>query len=296
MLNRIKRKIQHSIWLALMSALGLITIYPLVFSTLAGLNTKEEFKSMGELFPIPKQPNYLNYTFAFSESMLRPLLNTIIRTGFKTILTLMLAILIGYALARYDFKFKKFFITFIIATRVIPGILTMIPTFVMVSNIPLVGGNDIFGNGGTGLYNNILMLYLPLGFGTLMWAFFFQNAMKGMPISFEEAAVLDGASFRQTLTKVVIPMQKPIITVIAVNTALGTWNDWETGFLYINDIKNNTLPAYISILTASLQEYDTPNYPRLFALATVVMIPPLLIFLFLQKYIVEGIASAGVKG
>ncbi len=173
--------------------------------------------------------------------------------------------------------------------------LTLIPTFVMVSHIPLVGGNDLFGNGGKGLYDSQLMLFLPLSWGYLLWPFLFMQSMKSLPRSFEEAAELDGAGFFQTILKVIVPMQKPILTVVAINVALNTWNDWMTPFLYINSTKKTTLPAYLATLTASLQNYGQKDYPKVFALATLAIIPPLFIFLFLQKYIVQGIASAGIK-
>lgn len=270
-------------------------IYPLIYSVLGGFNSQSEFNSMGNLFPVPKKLIWNNYIFAFSSTALSPLLNTFLRTAWYTAVVLIMTILIGYVMARYEFKGKQFFMVFIIVAQVIPSVLTLIPTFVMVSHIPLVGGNDLFGNGGRGLYDSQLMLFLPLSWGYLLWPFLFMQSMKSLPLSFEEAAELDGAGFLQTILRVIVPMQKPILTVVAINVALNTWNDWMTPFLYINSTKKTTLPAYLATLTASLQNYGQKDYPKVFALATLAIIPPLFIFLFLQKYIVQGIASAGIK-
>jgi multiple sugar transport system permease protein len=112
----------------------------------------------------------------------------------------------------------------------------------------------------------------------------------------EEAAEIDGCGFWGILLRIVVPMQAPILTVIAINTALSNWNDWLTPFLYINRVSDSTITAWLGTLTSNLQQFGDKDYPRVFALATVAVIPPFMIFLFLQKYIIQGIASAGVKG
>ena len=120
--------------------------------------------------------------------------------------------------------------------------------------------------------------------------------MRSIPRDLEEAAEIDGCGFFRMIFRILIPIQKPMIAVIAVNTALSTWNDWMTPFIYINKIQDSTLPAYVGMLTAQLQAFGDRDYPKLFATATVAIIPPFLIFLFLQKYIIQGIASVGIKG
>ena len=291
-----KKIVFGTLWYIIMGVIAFIMLYPFLFSVLAGLNHRTEFGHLGALFPIPENPIIGNFLFIFSPRGIRPLLNTFARTGWYTVIVCIMAILIGYVMARYEFKAKKFFLIAILATQVIPGVLTLIPTFIMISNIPFAGGNDMFGYGGRGLINNSLALYLPLGWGFLIWVFLFMQTMKALPKDFEEAARLDGCGFFRTIIQVVVPMQKPIIAVIAVNVALGVWNDWLIPFLYITDTQRSTLPAYLGRLVAALQQFGEPDYPRIFAMSSVAIVPPLLIFLFLQKYIIEGIASAGVKG
>lgn len=294
-MTKSKKIVTKLIWYVLMIGMTVLMVYPFVFSLLGGFNTNTEFSDMGELLPIPADPTLQNFRFVFSASALRPLINSLCRSAWYAILVSLMAVLMGYVLARYDFKGKKFMMGFIVVSQVIPAVLTIIPTFVMVSNIPLVGGNDILGRGGSGLYNNPLMLYLPLSWGNLMWVFLFTQSMKSLPSAFEEAAEIDGCGFFRTLIDVVLPMQKPILTVIFVNVALNTWNDWMMPFLYINETRNSTLTAYVATLTTSLKQFGEKNYPKIFALATIAILPPLLIFLYFQKYIVQGIASAGVK-
>jgi len=288
--------ISRVVWYIVMLTIAFIMLYPLLFSLLAGLNTRAEFGHMGALFPVPSVPQFQNLLFMFSLRGLRPLLNTFLRTGWYTSIVCLMAVLIGYVLARYKFKGKKFFLIAILGVQVIPSVLTLIPAFIFMSRLPFVGGNDWTGYGGSGLINNPLSIFLPLGWGFLMWVFLFMQTMKSMPKDFEEAAQLDGCGFWRMIFQVIIPMNKPIIAVIAVSVALQVWNDWLTPFLYVTDTQHTTLPAYVGSLTSQLQQFGENDYPRVFAMSTVATIPPLLVFLFLQRYIIQGIASAGVKG
>lgn len=290
------RIISKMAWYIVMLFVAFIMLYPLIFSLLAGLNTRQEFGHMGALFPVPSVPQFQNLLFMFSMRGLRPLLNTFLRTGWYTVIVCMMAVLIGYVMARYKFKGKNFFLISILAVQVIPGVLTLIPGFIFMSQLPFVGGNNWRGYGGSGLINNPLSIFLPLGWGFLIWVFLFMQTMKSMPKDFEEAAQLDGCGFWRMIFQVIIPMNKPIIAVIAVNVALGVWNDWLIPFLYVTDMQHSTLPAYLGMLTSQLQQFGENDYPRIFAMSTVATIPPLIIFLFLQRHIIEGIASAGVKG
>ena len=288
----------YSVWLFFMVIIGFIMTYPFVFSFLGSLMRADDFgQNLGVIIPEPIIPLYLrNLTLALRRTGLPPLLNTIARTTWYTVIICLKALLMGYVMARYEFKLKNTLFILIISSQVIPGILTLLPTFVMASNIPLVGGNDIMGQGGRGLINSRAMLYLPLSWNYLIWVFLMMQSLKGLPPDFEEAAEIDGASFMHIIFKIVLPMQLPILAVIAVNVALFTWNDWLTPFLYISDPMRSTLPAWVGQLTARLQEFGDRNYPRVFGLGTMATLPPFFIFLFLQKYILQGIASAGIKG
>ncbi len=285
------------IWVAGMTVLVLFMLYPFIYSILGALNEKTEFTNMGKLLPIPTTPDFSNFSYAFSKSGIQPLLNTVYRTVWYTFWIVTIAVLLGYVMARYEFKGKRVFIVFIVCSQVIPSVMTLIPTFVMMSKIPFAGGNNWMGMGGHGLINNPLAIYLPIGWNVLIWVFLFMQSMKSLPKDFEEAAEIDGCNFWYSMIKIIFPMQKPIIAVIAANTALSTWNDWLGPFMYINRIKDSTLPAYLGMLATSLMEMSGDrDFPKLFGLSCVSIIPPLLIFLFFQKYIIQGFASAGIKG
>jgi multiple sugar transport system permease protein len=284
-------------WILLMTLCALISTYPMIYGFLASLMTLRNFTSLGSLVVIPKNPTLQNYRVIFAmDGALRPLMNSLMRSAWWTLVNCSVAVLGGYSLARYEFKAKKAILVGIIVAQVIPGVLTMMPTFIMISRLPFVGGNNWLGQGGQGLINNRMVLYLPMGWGVFLWSFLFMQSVKSFPRSFEEAAEIDGYGFWSVMFRIVLPMQGPILAVVAINSALGAWNDWMTPFLYINKTSETTLTAWLGTMIAQLQQFGVKDYPRVFAVATIAMIPPLGIFLGFQKFIIQGIASVGIKG
>jgi multiple sugar transport system permease protein len=293
------RRVLKILWIAMMAVVSLIYVYPMIYGFLGSLMTLRTFTNMGSLFIFPKSPTLNNYKMFLSPSMdsaLRPLLNSFTRSAWWTVINCSVAVLGGYTLARYEFKAKKPILVGIIVAQVIPHVLLMMPTFILISRIPFAGGNNWLGQGGQGLINNSLVLYLPMTWGVFLWSFLFMQSVKSFPRSFEEAAEIDGYGFWNILLRIVLPMQGPILAVVAINSALGTWNDWMTPFLYINKASETTLTAWLGTMTAQLQQMGLKDYPRVFTMATIAMLPPLGIFLGFQKFIIQGIASVGIKG
>ncbi|GHU01578.1 ABC transporter [Spirochaetia bacterium] len=288
-----------TLWIIVMTVFGFVFAYPFIYGLLASLMLQKEYGFQGSMLAIPTAPtlqNYAKFMTLNNAGAIGPFFNSVGRAAWATFVVCSVSVLVGYPLARYEFKIKKAVIIGIVAAQVIPGVLTMIPSFLLVSRIPFVGGNNWAGFGGRGLINNKLMLFLPLGWGVLLWAFLFMQAIKGFPRSFEEAAEIDGYGFWSILLKIVLPMQGPILAVIAINTALGSWNDWLTPFLYINRPGDSTLAGWLGTLIANLGRSGIPDYPRVYALGTLTIIPPFVIFLIFQKHIIQGISSVGIKG
>jgi len=290
------KALRRSLWYIVMSIIAMIMLYPFVFAFMGGLMDPLLFTSLGTMMPIPQTLVFENYMTFFTQDMWRPFFNTVARTAWYTIVNTYIAVTLGYFMARKNFWGKKQFFMIIIIAQLIPGVLTLIPTFVMMARFPLVGGNNILGVGGSGFINNPTVLFILIGGGQLMNAILFRQAMYSLPPSFEEAAEMDGCGYFQTMIRVILPMQRPIIAFIAMTSAINTWNDWFTPFLYISDLQYNTLPAYVGMLVTRFHEFTRPNYALVFALSTVATLPPVAIFLAFQRNIVQGLASAGIKG
>lgn len=297
---KILKLITTPIFYIVMLLIAFIMFYPFIFSALAGFVERDLFSSLGSLLVIPKKFVFEAYQNIFSAGMLLALINTILRTLWMTFFYTINASLCGYVLARFKFPGKKLIIMYTLFLVMVPATLTLVPNYIMASKVPFFGGNNWLGQGGHGLINNPMALYLivtggQMG-GSIVWTLFFQKSMSTIPTELDEAAFMDGAGFLRTLFQIILPVQKPIIAVIAINTAITAWTDFAGPFTFINDLKYNTLPGYLAALVAGLQQYGQPDYPQVFALAAFSTIPLLIIFFFLQKFIVQGIASTGIKG
>ncbi|THF72682.1 carbohydrate ABC transporter permease [Cohnella fermenti] len=285
-------------WLALAVLLlgAVVMIYPFLFSLLAGMTRRQEFQNLGEMLPLPKDPTFQAYRSIFTTGLIRPFFNTLLRSLWYAFVISGFSVMMGYVLSRLRFKGRTFFLYFIICANMIPGVLTLIPTYIEMARIPFLGGNDWTGFGGSGLINHPAILYVLLSPASAVWIFLFRQTMDSLPRDYEEAAYMDGSTFMNTIVRIIVPIQRPIIATIFLNMAIVTWNDFMTPFIYINNLKYTTLPGYVGTLVAALQQVGDRDYPQIFALSTISVLPPVLIFLFLQRYIVQGFANAGIKG
>lgn len=291
-----RKRFGYSFYYLIMGLLALVMFYPFLFAILASFESKEQLIAIGSLLIIPKEFTFDAYKSSFSPLLLRTTFNTVMRTLWFTGIITFASCLCGYVINRVDFKGKKVFYVYTLFMQMVPAALLLVPNYIMASRIPFIGGNNWLGQGGHGMINHPLVLYVIVQSGFMIWIIFFAMSMDTVPKALEEAACIDGAGFFRTIFRVVLPLQKPIIAVIAINTAIAAWNDFLGPFTYINDVQFNTLQGYLAQLVDRLSSFGDRDYPQIFALSAITTIPVLIMFLFMQKYIIQGIASAGIKG
>jgi multiple sugar transport system permease protein len=258
------------------------------------------FKGPSELSNIdykllPESFSFRNYVTAFESLHMGTLfMNSILSSAGVTLLVLITSTLAGYALTKLKFPGRNFIFKFTLATMMFPAFLFLIPNFYIMVHFPLVGGNDIFGEGGQGgLATSIWALILPFavsGFGIFLMRQFIMN----IPDSIIDAARIDGASEFRIFWQIVTPMTRPALATLAIFTFIGQWNEliWSLlVFTVNNDLA--TLPVGIQML----QSYLDPNMTRAIVCAalTISVIPIFIVFLFLQKYYIKGITVTGLK-
>ena len=187
---------------------------------------------------------------------------------------------VGYALARLRFPGKKVWFYLIVGSMMIPGMVTVIPVFRLWA--------------ACGFYGTWWPMIIPAFLGAPFQTFLAKQFMSGLPKSYDEAARMDGASRLQVLLKVIGPMCKPLIAVIAIQSFQGAWNDYLTPLLYvISKPEKWTLSLAVGRMTSST--YGTQW--NLFMEADVVyMLPILILFFFCQKYFMEGLGSLNSSG
>jgi multiple sugar transport system permease protein len=258
------------------------------------------FKGPGEygILPyhfLPEHFTWSNYGAAFDQLQLgRLFLNSVIVTLTVTASVLATSAMGGYALAKLRFRGRDVIFRFILATMMLPPFLLLIPDFIIMLNWPLVGGNNIIGQGGDGgMTTNIVSLMLPFlvsGFGI----FLMRQFMLGVPDEMLEAARLDGAGEWRLFYNIVLPQAGPVAITLGLITFVGQWNEYIwTSLMASTNPDLMTLPVGIQLL----QSFIDPNRTTPIVMAGIIIstLPVLIIFLLFQRYYVRGVVLSGMK-
>lgn len=268
---------------------ALIMVYPLVFIIMVSFFTPEEFnRSVISLFPIAQKPTLDNFKLLFfvtkDSYTIGYYVNSILRTAYSTIFSVLTALLGGYVFARLKFKYKEGLFLILLATQMIPGIVSVMPMYLQLRAMNLY---DTWG------------VYLLLNGGVInvMGTFLVRQTLEDMPVSLEEAARVDGAGTARLIFQIIAPMCKTILIYVAITSAIGCWNDWGTPFYYTDSQTLQTIPSALTKLTAFAgREGELMNYPAIMSFSLLVTVPSVIIFFVFQKHIVRGLMSAGIKG
>jgi len=256
-------------------AIAVFFLLPLVVVVSASLKYRSEVFTDTNL--IPMTPGIENYQalFSGSASFGTWFRNSAIVSFVGTAVTLVITSLSAYAFARIDFPFKRALFGLLITTLVLPGVMFLVPQYKLIGQL--------------GLYDSLPALVLP-GMAGVFGVFFMRQFFLSIPLELEEAAYVDGANRLRTFTSVVLPLAGPALATLAVITFLAFWNDylWPT----IICQNNCTLPPGLR----SLQAQFTSDPGLIMTGAVVAAIPVLLIYLVLQRYIVQSVAASGIKG
>jgi multiple sugar transport system permease protein len=256
-------------------AIALFFIFPLIVVVSASLKYRAEvFQDIGI---IPADPGLENYQALFSGSadFLLWFRNSAIVSIVGTALTLAITSLSAYAFARIDFRFKGLLFGLLITTLVLPSVMFLVPQYKLIAEI--------------GLYDSLPALVLP-GLAGVFGVFFMRQFFLTIPVELEEAAYVDGANRWRTFRSVVLPLAGPALATLAVITFLAFWNDYLWPTIICQD--NCTLPPGLR----TLQRQFTSDPGLIMTGAVVAAIPVLILYLALQKYIVQSVASSGIKG
>ena len=261
--------------IALLVAVAVFFILPLVLVLSASLKFQAEiFTDTGF---IPADPGLENYAALFGgdAEFVKWFTNSAIVSTVGTVLVLILTSLSAYAFARIDFAFKGVLFSILIVTLLLPGVMFLVP------QVKLIGA--------LGLYDTLPALMLP-GLAGVFGLFFMRQFFLGLPLELEEAAYVDGASRLRTFRSIALPLAGPALATLAVITFLAFWNDYLWPLIICQD--NCTLPPGLK----SLQRQFTGDPGLVMAGAVVAALPVLLLSLVLQRFIVQSVASSGIKG
>ena len=260
---------------ALMILVALFFIMPLVIMISTSLKVRAEVFTDPGL--IPSDPSLENFEQLLGSNapFFRWFVNSAIVSSVGTFLTIVLTSLSAYAFARIDFPFKSLLFGTLIATLLLPGVMFLVPQSRLM--------------GALGLYDTLPAFVLP-GLAGVFGVFFMRQFFLGIPLELEEAAYVDGANRLTTFRSVVLPLAGPAVATLAVITFLAYWNDYLWPLVMCQN--NCTLPPGLRLL----QGQYTAEYGLLMAGAVIAALPVLLVYLALQRFIVQSVVSSGVKG
>ena len=205
--------------------------------------------------------------------------NSIIISTFATLCATYFSTLTAYAIVVYDWKLKNAFFSFVMAIMMIPAQVTMIGFYQMVYII--------------GMTNNLLMLILPSVAAPSMVFFMRQYMIPSLPLEIVQAARIDGAKEFFTFNVIALPIMKPAIATQAIFTFVSSWNNLFTPMVLLTKAEKYTMPIMVSLLKGDI--YKT-EYGSIYLGLSLTVLPLIIVYLFLAKYIVAGVALGSVKG
>lgn len=256
----------------------LVVTLPLVWMVLSSFKTPSEILTQKlVLWPHSFAPrNYVKAaeTVPFPRLFFNSALVTTIGAGIKVVL----AITTAYALAFVRFPFKRVIFVAILAALMVPPQVSLLPNYVLIT-----------GLGGANTYWGIVVPGLGTAFGT----FLLRQHFLSLPLSILEAAEMDGAGHWRRLTKIVIPISTPTIATVALVSIVTEWNDYLWPLVITTNSNMMTLPVGLTLLSNS--ENNAASYGILMAGAVMVIVPVLVVFAALQRYIVAGLTQGAVK-
>jgi multiple sugar transport system permease protein len=281
-MNKKRSGISNVVYYTFVIAFGFIMIYPILWMFSGSLKPASEIFSR-TLSLIPSEFVWSNYPVGWKgfgktgfDIFFR---NSMIVTTLVVIGTILSSSIVAYGFARLNFKFKGVLFACLMATIMLPVQITLIPQYIMFHNI--------------GWVNTFLPLIVPafLG-GTPFFIFLLIQFIRGIPRELDEAAIIDGCSTFSVFWRIILPLLKPALVTVAIFSFMWSWDDFLAQLIYLNNINLQT----VTLGLRNFMDADgNTSWGPLLAMSSLSLLPQFILFAFFQKYLVEGIATTGLK-
>ena len=275
------RKRFHLIWTTvLITLIALFFLFPLVWMIASSMKSEAEiYKNMTSWKAFLPSANINEWFGAYAQlfkrfPIMHYILNSVTYALCLTAGSLVINGLAGYGFAKFKFTGNKILFSILIAMMVIPGATLIIQQFQIAKNM--------------GLLNTILAVVLP-GMASPFYIYMFKNAFEAIPESVSEAAAMEGAGSFRIFWNILLPMDKPTIATVGTLAFIGSWNDYVWPLMVLND--SSQFPLQVAITNVNVTQPVYMN--QVMAILTISTIPLVLVYIFAQKYLVQGLGSAG---
>lgn len=274
-----QRKYIRPVLYTILILYAIVTLYPFLWAVSASFKTFKEITG-GGISLIPKKFTFQNYIDIFTGTAYYPrwFLNSLYVAIVGTAINVILNSMAGYALAQISFKGSKVFLSLFIATMTIPGQVLLIPNYLIIKQLGIMG-----------TYNSLI---IP-GAVNVTYIFLMRQYFMNFSRQVEEAAKIDGLSRTGSFFKIALPLSRPVLATQATFVFLSFWNDFTKSMLYIKDVKKFTLP--VGIQASQSQTAGFTMWNEILASSVISMIPIFIIYIVLNKYFMTGLRMEGEK-
>lgn len=278
-----KKKITTGIYHLLVFGFGFIMIYPLLWMVFSSFKeTSTIFATADTLIPEKiVTDNYRNGWAGFAKVTFKTFFsNSLLVCILGTSGSVLSSFWVGYGMSRLKFPFRKALFAIILISMMLPAQILMIPQYLWYQKL--------------GWVNTYAPLIIPHFFATTgFFTYLIMNFIDGLPTELDEAAKIDGCSYYGIAMKIIMPLTVPAIVTVALFSFMWKWDDYLTPLLYLQKSSKYTISLALKLFCDPASSSD---YGAMFAMATLSLIPILILFLLFQKYITEGISTSGLKG
>jgi multiple sugar transport system permease protein len=265
-------------WIYVLLVIGLLLLVgPFIWMVLGSFKTTGELRQVPPTW-LPEQWTTANYRDLFDrQNFVRFFLNSTIVAFFVTAGNVVFCSMLGYALAKLSFTGKRILFGVVLATLMVPGVVTFMPLFVLVANLGLVN-----------THAGLILPFLAGAFGV----FLMRQFIGGIPDELLDAARVDGAGEHYIFWRIVMPLCGPALATLTILTFLGSWNSFLWPLVVASSQDMYTLPVAVAFLATGQTE---TNVALLMAGSVVVILPVIVVFILLQRHFTQGIAMTGIK-
>ena len=275
--QKVKRRILHAVLYVLLIGGALIMLIPFAWMISSSLKVEKDVFT----FPIrwiPADPQWSNYQAIWKKvPLLQGFLNSIKLTFFVTILQILTSSFAAYSFAKLKFPGRDTLFVLYIMTISVPWQVYMVPQYILMTSLRL-----------TDSHTGLILMHTFTATGVFLMRQFYRS----IPSELLEAARIDGLSEYGIYRRIMLPLSKPAIATLCITSFTFEWNDFMGPLIYLSSSHKKT----VQLLLRMFNTQYSSNYALIMAAATIALLPVLLLFAFLQRYFVEGIASSGIKG
>lgn len=278
--NKVKKGVLGFFMNFVLWVFSLSCIFPIVWMIYSSLKEKRAFNA--DTIGLPKEPTLINYIRILTNSdyhLGESMMNSVRTTLISIILIVAFSFIVGYILARIQFKLNRVLYLMFLMGMLIPIHSLLVPIYVVFKKCNM--SNQWF-----------TLLFPYVSFGLPMGIFLVEGYVKTIPVSLEEAAAIDGSTFTHTLWTIIFPICKPILVTVAIIQVFSCWNEFSFALVLIKDVGLQTVPLALTQFKGQFAS----DYPKQMAAMLITMSPIIILYFAFSKQIIKGMVAGAVKG